>query len=45
MVFYCGALGGGIDDDYSGEGTGMDVSDFEQRSFHWTKVVSEIISS
>lgn len=29
MVFYCGTLGGGIDDDYSGEGTGMDVSDFE----------------
>ena len=29
MVLYCGALGGGIDHDYTGEGTGMDVSDFE----------------
>ena len=29
MVFNCGALGGGIDDDYSGEGIGMDVSNFE----------------
>ena len=29
MVLNCGALGGGIDDDYSGEGTGMNVSDFE----------------
>ena len=29
MVFYCGALGGGIDDDYSGKGTGMNVFDFE----------------
>ena len=29
MVFYCGTLGGGIDDDYIGEGTGMNVPDFE----------------
>ena len=29
MVFYGGALGGGIDDDYIGEGTGMNVPDFE----------------
>ena len=29
MVLDCGALGGGIDDDYIGEGTGMNVSDFE----------------
>ena len=29
MVFNRCALGGGIDDDYIGEGTGMNVSDFE----------------
>ena len=29
MVLYCGAFGGGIDDDYIGKGTGMNVSDFE----------------
>ena len=29
MVLNCGTLGGGIDHDYTGEGTGMDVSDFE----------------
>ena len=29
MVLNCGALGGGIDHDYTGEGTGMNVSDFE----------------
>jgi len=29
MVLNCGALGGGIDYDYTGEGTGMNVFDFE----------------
>ena len=29
MVLNCGTLGGGIDHDYTGEGTGMNVPDFE----------------
>lgn len=29
MVLDCGALGGGINDDYIGKGTGMNVFDFE----------------